>query len=162
MEGTMIEQWQRLTEWERQEAIRPAAEALNLSPAEAVALVSRTLTETHREALERASDPDIPTELSTLALITEAVTGQPITAIKRGPATRNITAYPPGFDRLSYHARRLSGELRSDDPIPQYQDYTAWYFITTGNPITIEGYLKSCGYPEAFADRPTACRVREV
>jgi hypothetical protein len=158
----MIEHWDDLSDYRRQEAIAPAAAALGISPENAARLVTAALAKARHTALESASDADIPEQMRVLALITEAVTGQPVTAIKRGMATRDITAYPPGCDRLGYHARRLSGQLPSTDPPPQRQEYIAYYFVTPGNPITIEHYLKSCGYPEAFADRPTACRVCDI
>ena len=158
----MIERWQDLSEWEQREVLAPAALHLGITPEEAVALVSAEFAKAMREALESASDADIPAELATLALITEAITGQHITAIKRGQAERSLTEFPPDFDRLAYHMRRFTGSLLPSDPAWVREAYTAYYFIVDGNPIMIERYLKDLGYREAFAGSPTACRVSDV
>lgn len=161
----MIEQWDDLSDYRRQEAIAPAAEALGIRPEDAVRLVSDALVKARHTALESASDADIPEQMRVLALITEAVTSQHITAIKRGPAERDVTPYPQGWeaaDRIDYHLRRLSRRLLPGDPERRTQSFTAYYFIVNGNPIIIEGYLKQSGYPGALADSPVRCRVCEV
>jgi len=158
----MIERWEDLGEWERRETVAPAAAYFGISRDEAVQLVSRAITRARHTALESASDIDIPEDMRLLAIVTEAVTGQHITAIKRSPAERDVTSYPAHWeaaDRVVYHIRRLQGLSIQSDPARRTQRFTAYYFIVNGNPIIVERYLRQAGFHEASAGSPTACLV---
>ena len=134
------------------------SEILNRPTDEIDTMLAMAEANARNEAMESLSDEQIPGEALALAMLAESATGQPITAIKHAVWTTIEPSAPVVGPRYQWSTRRLTGELRSDDPAPVEITHTGFAYITSGNPIIVESWLRDQGL-RAIADAPTVCRV---
>lgn len=121
-------------------------------------LLRKALADAKHLALESMSDEGIPLELHELSLFVQEKAGQRITAIKRDEGKLAVPEFEPD-DKLAWCIRRLTGQLRSEDPKVVLQPYRGWGFVIAGNGVIVAVLLNCLGLKRAKSASPTFCYV---
>jgi len=145
----------------KSEDFREAAERAGFkSIEEAIRVVSKLTVEGAQDVLEGRTETDVPLSLWLLAGQVQKESGIKVEAIRKSKSGswRKKDGSSVPLDQL---LRIMSKEKTPEQLGIHWQERQAWFFGTTGNPVTLERFLRYRGY-HALATSPNWVEVCEV